>query len=90
MINLVTFLISPLLAFYGVIFPQDEEAAFSNYRLWESVGFILAYVFSNVLCVRPKLWILVGVITVGMAGYFIIESKEFSRKKNDKNKKSIH
>ncbi|OXA46753.1 UNC93-like protein [Folsomia candida] len=77
-------------AFYGVIFPQDEEAAFSNYRLWESVGFILAYVFSNVLCVRPKLWILVGVITVGMAGYFIIESKEFSRKKNDKNKKSIH
>jgi hypothetical protein len=26
------------LAFYGCLFPNESEAAFSNYRLWESVG----------------------------------------------------
>ena len=25
-------------ALYGVLFANDEEAAFSNYRLWESLG----------------------------------------------------
>ena len=28
-------------ALYGVLFANDEEAAFSNYRLWESLGIYL-------------------------------------------------
>ena len=28
-------------ALYGVLFANNEEAAFSNYRLWESLGFVL-------------------------------------------------
>lgn len=67
-------------AFYGVLFPQDEEPSFSNYRLWESLGFIMAYVFSNVLCVNVKLYILLGVISAGMMGYFIVEFLERKRK----------
>ena len=31
-------------ALYGNIFVSDEEAAFSNYRLWESLGFLVAFV----------------------------------------------
>ena len=31
-------------ALYGNIFASDEEAAFSNYRLWESLGFLVAFV----------------------------------------------
>ena len=31
-------------ALYGVLFASKEEAAFSNYRLWESIGFIVAFV----------------------------------------------
>ncbi|ODN04684.1 UNC93-like protein [Orchesella cincta] len=69
-------------AFYGVLFPQDEEPSFSNYRLWESLGFIIAYVFSNILCVKIKLYILLAVIIVGMLGYFVIEILE--RKKSKK------
>ncbi|ODM95223.1 UNC93-like protein [Orchesella cincta] len=68
-------------AFYGVLFPHDEEPSFSNYRLWESLGFIIAYVFSNVLCVQIKLYILLAVIFVGMIGYFIVEILE---RKNQK------
>ncbi len=69
------------LAFYGVLFPQDEEPAFSNYRLWESLGFIIAYAFSNLLCVDVKLYILLGVIIAGMAGYLAIEVLERSKLK---------
>ena len=31
-------------ALYGILFPSKEEAAFSNYRLWESIGFIIAFI----------------------------------------------
>lgn len=68
-------------AFYGVLFPHDEEPSFSNYRLWESLGFIIAYIFSNLLCVKVKLYILLGVILVGMIGYFVIEFLERRKKK---------
>ncbi len=30
-------------ALYGVLFAKNEEAAFSNYRLWESLGFLFAF-----------------------------------------------
>lgn len=70
------------IAFYGVLFPQDEEPSFSNYRLWESLGFIIAYIFSNVLCVNVKLYILLGVIVAGMTGYFAVEILERRKKKN--------
>lgn len=73
--------ISYCVALYGVLFPQDEEPSFSNYRLWESLGFIIAYIFSNVLCVNVKLYILLAVIACGMVGYFIIEFLERRRKK---------
>ncbi len=41
----VTYLNIP--ALYGVLFESDEEAAFSNYRLWESLGFIFAYILQT-------------------------------------------
>jgi hypothetical protein len=35
-------------ALYGVIFPGKESSAgFSNYRLWESAGFIFAYILQT-------------------------------------------
>lgn len=60
-------------AFYGVIFTKNEEAAFSNYRLWESVGFIIAFAISNKLCIDQKLYILLAILAVGISGYLIIE-----------------
>ena len=63
-------------ALYGVLFEHDEEAAFSNYRLWESLGFIIAFVLQTQVCIYTKLWVLVGVIVAGMAGYNAIEVLE--------------
>ncbi|XP_045110446.1 UNC93-like protein [Portunus trituberculatus] len=60
-------------AFYGVIFPGKAEAAFSNYRLWESAGFIITFACSTVLCIQSKITIVLAFLSVGMVGYFSIE-----------------
>jgi len=61
-------------ALYGVLFASKEEAAFSNYRLWESIGFIVAFVTqASGVCIYPKLIIAMVSLVVGMAGYLVVE-----------------
>lgn len=60
-------------ALYGTIFSDESEAAFSNYRMWESLGFIIAFAYSNYLCTSVKLYILTSMLLVGMAGYVYVE-----------------
>ncbi|XP_037772642.1 UNC93-like protein [Penaeus monodon] len=60
-------------ALYGVIFPGQSEASFSNYRLWESLGFVIAYACSTVLCVDSKVTILLVFLLLGILGYYAIE-----------------
>lgn len=71
------FLLPHFAALYSVIFPADRApAAFSNYRLWESVGLLAAYITSSTLCVDDKISILLGFILLGMAGYTVVEVME--------------
>ncbi|XP_071491048.1 protein unc-93 homolog A-like [Diadema antillarum] len=58
---------------YGILFPEMQEPAYSNYRLWESVGFTVAFAYSNFLCVWVKLVILACVLVVSMLGYALVE-----------------
>lgn len=57
----------------GILFPGQEEAAFSNFRLWESTGSVITYIYSPYLCTYTKLYLLIGILCVGMVGYGIIE-----------------
>ena len=62
---------------YGALFTGDDTApGFSNYRLWESFGFALAYIFQTYFCVHVKLWILVFTLSVGIVGYLVVELGE--------------
>ena len=68
-------------ALYGVLFANDEEAAFSNYRLWESMGFLFAFITNATgVCVFPKIITTIVFLVLGMAGYIIVEQLE--RKKS--------
>lgn len=58
---------------YGMLFRRNKEAAFSNYRLWESAGFVIAYASSTTLCARMKLYVLFGILVLGMIGYIVVE-----------------
>ncbi|XP_011629486.1 UNC93-like protein isoform X2 [Pogonomyrmex barbatus] len=60
-------------ALSGILFPGQEEAAFSNFRLWESTGSVITYVYSPYLCIYTKLYLLIGILCAGMVGYGIIE-----------------
>ena len=51
----------------------NSEAAFSNYRLWESLGFVIAFAYSSYLCTRIKLGVLTAMLLLGMLGYIYIE-----------------
>lgn len=61
---------------YGVLFKSNQEAAFSNFRLWESVGFAISYAYSNYLCISTKLYLMLAYLTMGLIGYLAIEFYE--------------
>ncbi|XP_078086243.1 protein unc-93 homolog A [Mustelus asterias] len=69
-------------ALYGVLFLEQKEAAFANYRLWESVGFVTAFAYANFLCIKVKLIILMIVLILGMILYGIVEYMEYVHAKS--------
>ena len=60
-------------ALYGSIFADNSEAAFSNYRMWESLGFIIAFAYSAFLCTDTKLYVTMAFLIGGMLLYFVVE-----------------
>ncbi|XP_072299595.1 protein unc-93 homolog A [Eucyclogobius newberryi] len=63
-------------ALYGVLFARDKEAAFANYRMWESLGFVIAFAYSTFLCLEYKLYILLAVLGATVVTYPIVEWHE--------------
>nr|CAD7455137.1 unnamed protein product [Timema tahoe] len=66
-------------AMYGVLFPGQEEAAFSNFKLCTSLGYILTYSYSSYICMDVKLYIILTLMLVGVAGYLLVEWKGRTR-----------
>ncbi|KAM9354941.1 protein unc-93 homolog A [Pholidichthys leucotaenia] len=64
-------------ALYGVLFPDSKEAAFANYRMWESLGFVIAFAYSTFLCLEYKLYILLAVLILTAITYPIVEYHEY-------------
>ncbi|XP_014215166.1 UNC93-like protein [Copidosoma floridanum] len=69
---------------YGTLFRRNKEAAFSNYRLWESAGFVVAYAYSTHLCARMKLYVMLNVLLIGTIGYVIVEMLHRRKQKRRK------
>uniref|UniRef100_A0A8C3VEP4 Protein unc-93 homolog A n=1 Tax=Catharus ustulatus TaxID=91951 RepID=A0A8C3VEP4_CATUS len=61
---------------YGILFEKHKEAAFANYRLWESLGFVIAYGYSTKLQAYIKLYILLSVLVLSMVTYGAVEYLE--------------
>ncbi|XP_077996495.1 protein unc-93 homolog A-like [Glandiceps talaboti] len=59
----------------GVLFPQNKESAFSNYRLWQSLGAAITFGYSNYLCMLPKICIAGVLLLVAMSTYVLFEYK---------------
>lgn len=57
-----------VIALSGVLFPGKEEAAFSNFRLWEACGSVIMYSASSFFPTFHKLLFVLGVMIVGTIG----------------------
>lgn len=69
---------------YGTLFRRNKEAAFANFRMWESSGFVIAYAYSTHLCARMKLYVMLTVLIIGVCMYLIVEflhSRKLRRQK---------
>ncbi|XP_017310923.1 protein unc-93 homolog A [Ictalurus punctatus] len=64
-------------ALYGTLFPQQHEAAFANYRMWECSGFLIPFAYSTFICLSTKLYILISVLLLAMLMYFWMEYNEY-------------
>ena len=67
-------------ALYSTLFPNDAEAAFSNYRVCEALGLCIGMSYSSFLCTDIKLYILVTFLLLGMLGYGLVEWREKMKK----------
>lgn len=74
------------LGLYGTLFRRNKEAAFSNYRLWESSGFVIAYAYSTHLCARMKLYVMLTVLLLGVFMYVIVEILHMRKVRRQKEK----
>ncbi|KAF2888041.1 hypothetical protein ILUMI_18132 [Ignelater luminosus] len=71
---------------YGTLFRRNKEAAFSNYRLWESSGFVIAYAYSTHLCAKMKLYVMLTVLLTGVFMYIIVEILHMRKVRRQKEK----
>ncbi len=51
------------------IFFHCREPAFATYRLWRTVGVLAALLYSDVLCMRRKIWLTLGTLLLGSVLY---------------------
>ncbi|KAL1401075.1 hypothetical protein pipiens_006910 [Culex pipiens pipiens] len=68
-------------ALSGILFPGNEEAAFSNFRLWEATGSVIMYATSPILSTFTKLVCILCVMVIGTIGYTSIEVMEYRIKR---------
>ncbi|KAA0708343.1 Protein unc-93 -like protein A [Triplophysa tibetana] len=65
------------LALYGILFAEHKEAAFANYRMWESLGFVIAFAYSTYICLSTKIYIVLAVLALTMVTYLYVEYNEY-------------
>ncbi|XP_041456438.1 protein unc-93 homolog A-like [Lytechinus variegatus] len=59
----------------GVIFPESQEPAFANFRLWQAVGFAVTYALTipSAICISHKIYGLMAFLTFSIICYIIEE-----------------
>ncbi|XP_026146433.1 protein unc-93 homolog A [Carassius auratus] len=64
-------------ALYGILFAEHKEAAFANYRMWESLGFVIAFAYSTFICLSTKIYVALAVLALTMVTYLYVEYNEY-------------
>ncbi|KAI0980382.1 hypothetical protein GJ496_003647 [Pomphorhynchus laevis] len=65
--------LTQMYAFYGFVFKNNLEPAYSNYRLWESIGFVVAYAYTPFIRVKDSAIVLIVILTLGVIGFGVVD-----------------
>ena len=76
-------------ALYGTLFTDNKVAAFSNMTFWFCVGRIISYGYSSYLCMVTKLYIIGGLMVIGLCLYTIIEFRLYTLKHTAAENKNV-
>ncbi|KAL3858080.1 hypothetical protein ACJMK2_012694 [Sinanodonta woodiana] len=60
-------------ALIGSIFSDQQEPAYANLRMWQALGFTIAYLYSNSLRECVKLYITAGVLVLSIVLLTVVE-----------------
>nr|XP_042905819.1 protein unc-93 homolog A-like [Parasteatoda tepidariorum] len=66
---------SQIPALYGLMFPNDREAGFSNLYFWSFFGAFLSYSYANYLSISVKINILMASLLISMVCYLVGQFK---------------
>lgn len=66
-------LISTIFSLYGYLFPDSIEGAFSLVNFWWGFAIFIPFLLNQYLCVRTKIYILMGMGTIGFGIYLALE-----------------
>ena len=58
----------------GLIYHDNQDAAFANFLLWQAVGFTMAFTFWYVMCIFPLICITLSFLCLGSILYFCVET----------------
>lgn len=73
-------------AIYGIMFPKNTVEALALYKLFQSLGSVIAFGYGNVISIKLKFYILIGVLVVAMVLYLIVE---FRRRRDEKEDREV-
>ena len=60
-------------ALLGLLFPDDAEASFSNFRLWQMVGHVTLYISRVYLCSMAVLALSLVMLILAIMSYIALE-----------------
>ena len=58
--------------FVGILFPDNQEAGYSAYRIWVSLGFVVGFAIVE-LSIRTQIWIIVTSLLASFTLYVLLE-----------------
>lgn len=72
----------PLIAaLIGVMFRENQDAAFAIFRMLSSLGFAITYGYSALLCQRTDLYISISLLAVSVLCYTTVETYNYKLKR---------
>ena len=58
----------------GILFPSNlQEAAYSAFRIWMSLGFVIGFALGEIKSIQARIWIFLAILLVSFSLYTALE-----------------